>query len=59
VFEGILEALAASGVGDGAIQMIDSAAIRAHQHECRSQKRGANTTPQVDHVAASAPKSMC
>jgi transposase len=38
VIEGILEALMASGAGDGAIQMIDSTVIRAHQHSARAKK---------------------
>jgi transposase len=39
VIEGILEALVASGAGDGAIQMIDCTVIRADQHSARA-KRG-------------------
>jgi transposase len=45
IFEGILEALAASGAGDGAIQMIDSTVIRAHQHSAGAKKGVANLTP--------------
>jgi transposase len=44
VFEGILEALVASGAGDGTIQMIDSTVIRAHQHSAGAKKGGVNLT---------------
>jgi transposase len=44
IFEGILEALVASGAGDGAIQMIDSTVIRAHQHSAGAKKGGVNLT---------------
>jgi transposase len=42
-FQGLLEALAASGAGDARIQMIDSAVIQAHRHESRSQKRASHS----------------
>jgi transposase len=45
IFEGILEALVANGAGDGAIQMIDSTVIRAHQHSAGAKKGVANLTP--------------
>ncbi|MFT4793831.1 MAG: transposase [Paracoccaceae bacterium] len=45
VIEGILEALVASGAGDGAIKMIDSTVIRAHQHSARAKKGAANLMP--------------
>jgi transposase len=45
VIEGILEALMASGAGDGAIQLIDSTVIRAHQHSAGAKKGAANLTP--------------
>jgi transposase len=39
IFEGILEALVASGADDGTIQMIDSTVIRAH-HRSAGAKKG-------------------
>jgi transposase len=45
IFDCILEALVASGAGDGALQMIDSTVIRAHQHSARAKKGVANLTP--------------
>jgi transposase len=42
--KGILEALVASGAGDGTIQMIDSTVIRAHQHSAGAKKGGVNLT---------------
>jgi transposase len=42
--KGILEALAVSGAGDGAIQMIDSTVTRAHQHSAGAKKGGVNLT---------------
>jgi transposase len=44
IFEGILEALVASGAGDGTIQMIDSTVIRAHQHSAGAKKGEVNLT---------------
>jgi transposase len=59
IFEGILEALVASGAGDGTIQMIDSTVIRAHHRSAGAKKGGVNLTTQAGLVVVSAPKFMC
>lgn len=48
---------AISAAHDGAIQMIDSTSIRAHQQAATSKREG-QIIVSVDHAAGSRPRSM-
>ncbi len=57
VFEALFEALAASGAGNAALQMIDSTIVRAHQHSAGA-KGGVIRTLWAARAAAYRPRSM-
>ena len=54
VWDRLMDAITATH--DGAIQMIDSTSVRAHQ-QAATAKKGVQITVSVDHAAGSLPKS--
>lgn len=57
VFEALFDALATSGAGNAALQMIDSTIVRAHQHSAGA-KGGVIRTLWDARAAACRPRSM-